>query len=170
MNPMKSIKIEKVTLNIGAGKDQSRLEKGIVLLNSIGNGIPIKTVTNKRIQEWGLRPGLPIGCKLTLRKSKAAKLLPRLLESVDNKLSQRQFDDNGNIAFGIHEYIEIPGIKYDPKIGIMGLQVCVTLERPGFRIKKRRVMPRKIPIRHRISKQEAIEFMSKNFKIVVEEQ
>ena len=169
MSTMKIIKIEKVTLNIGAGKDQSRLDKGIVLLNSIGNGTPVKTITNKRVQEWGLRPGLPIGCKLTLRKSKATNLLPRLLESVDNKLNPQQFDDNGNIAFGIHEYIEIPGVKYDPKIGIMGLQVCVTLERPGFRIKRRKIMPRKIPARHRISRQEAIDFMSKNFNTMVGE-
>ena len=170
MNPMKSIKIEKITLNIGAGKDQARLEKGIVLLNSIANATPIKTVTNKRVQEWGLRPGLPIGCKLSLRKNMAASLLPRLLEAVDSKLRQRQFDGNGNIAFGIHEYIEIPGIKYDPKRGIMGLEVCVTLERPGYRIKRRRLMTRKIPQAHRISKQEAIDFMISNFRIKLEEE
>ena len=165
---MKNIKIEKITLNIGAGKDQSRLEKGIALLNTIAKSTPIKTITKKRIQEWGLRPGLPIGCKLTLRKDRAIQILPRLLGAVDNKLTHKQFDGNGNIAFGIHEYIEIPEVKYDPKIGIMGLQVCVTLERPGFRIKKRRMMPRKIPTRHRISKQEAIEFMAKNFGTTVE--
>ena len=168
MNPMRNLRIEKVTLNIGAGKDQSRLEKGVVLLKAIAEATPVKTITEKRVQEWGLRPGLPIGVKITLRKEKALKLLPRLLEAVDNKLNPRQFDSNGNIAFGIHEYIEIPGAKYDPKIGIMGLQVCITLERPGFRIKKRRVMARKIPIAHRITKEEAIEFMSKNFKTVVE--
>ena len=144
MNSMKSIKIEKVTLNIGAGKDQAKLEKGFTLLGAITNGTPIKTVTNKRIQEWGLRPGLPIGCKITLRKQKALQLLPRLLEAVENKL------------------------KYDPKIGILGLEVCVTLERPGFRIKKRKIMSRRIPSRHRISKQEAIDFMSGNFKTLVE--
>lgn len=170
MNQMKNIKIEKVTLNIGAGKDQPRLEKGMVLLGMIANSTPIKTVTNKRIQEWGLRPGLPIGCKLTLRKEKAAKLLSRLLEAVENRLRDSQFDENGNIAFGIPEYIEIPGIKYDPKIGIMGLQVCVTLERPGYRIKKRKLLARKIPSRHRISKQEAISFMSENFSIKVGEE
>ena len=153
MDDMKKIKIEKVTLNIGAGKDQTRLEKGIVLLRAITNATPIKTITSKRIQEWGLRPGLPIGCKLTLRKASAIKILPRLLEAVENKLMERQFDQNGNIAFGIHEYIEIPGVKYDPKIGIMGLEGCVTLERPGFRIKRRKLMQRKIPPRHRISKQ-----------------
>ena len=168
MDDMKKIKIEKVTLNIGAGKDQTRLEKGIVLLRAITNATPIKTITSKRIQEWGLRPGLPIGCKLTLRKASAIKILPRLLEAVENKLMERQFDQNGNIAFGIHEYIEIPGVKYDPKIGIMGLEVCVTLERPGFRIKRRKLMQRKIPPRHRISKQEAIDFMASNFNTKVE--
>ena len=168
MNLMKDIRIEKVTLNIGAGKDQTRLEKGIVLLNVIGNATPIKTITSKRIQEWGLRPGLPIGCKVTLRKHKALSLLPRLFEAVNNRLNGKQFDENGNLAFGIHEYIEIPGVKYDPKIGIMGLEVCVTLERPGYRIKKRRVMTRRIPIRHRITKQESVEFMTKNFNVKVE--
>src|SRR3989338_5682689 len=102
MNQMKSIRLEKITLNIGAGKDQARLEKGLVLLNAITDATPVKTVTSKRIQEWGLRPGLPIGCKLTLRKDKASKLLLRLLSAVDNRLSEKQFDNNGNIAFGIH--------------------------------------------------------------------
>jgi large subunit ribosomal protein L5 len=160
---MKSIRIEKITLNIGAGKDQTKLERGIVLLSSITNATPVKTITNKRIQEWGLRPGLPIGCKVTLRKNKVIKILPRLLDSVDNRLNEKQFDNNGNIAFGIHEYIEIPGVKYDPKIGIMGFEVCITLERPGYRVKRRRLLAKKVPTSHRISKQEAIEFMTKNF-------
>ena len=169
-NQMRTIKIEKVTLNVGAGKDQTRLEKGLALLNTIANATPIKTITNKRIQEWGLRPGLPIGCKLTLRKDKASKLLPRLLDAIENKLSEKQFDNNGNIAFGIHEYIEIPGVKYDPKIGIMGLEVCITLERPGYRIKRRKLLMRKVPTRHRISKQEAIEFMTKHFNTAIGEE
>lgn len=170
MNPMKSIRIEKVTLNIGTGKDQTRLEKGMALLGAIANATPVKTITNKRIQEWGLRPGLPIGCKLTLRKNKAVEMLPRLLDAVENRLSEKQFDDNGNIAFGITEYIEIPGVKYNPKIGIMGLEVCITLERPGYRVKKRRLLARKIPTRHRIPKQEAIGFMAKQFNTKVEEE
>ncbi len=165
---MKNIRIEKITLNIGAGKDQTRLEKGIMLLKSIANATPIKTITKKRIQEWGLRPGLPIGCKVTLRKGTAHKLLPRLLDAVDNRLTEKKFDQNGSVSFGIPEYIEISGVKYDPKIGVMGLEVCVTLERPGFRIKKRRLLARKIPAKHRISRQEAIDFMGTNFNTKVE--
>jgi large subunit ribosomal protein L5 len=168
MNSMKNIRIEKVTLNIGAGKDQTKLEKGMVLLKLLANATPIKTITNKRIQEWGLRPGLPIGCKITLRKDRAIQLLQRLLNAVDNRLMEKQFDYNGNISFGIHEYIEIPGVKYDPKIGVIGLEVCVTLERPGYRIKRRRFMARKVPLRHRVSRQEAIDFMTKQFNTKVE--
>src|SRR3989338_3253632 len=143
MNKMREIRIENVTLNIGAGKEQSRLDKGIILLKSITGIEPIKTYTNKRIPEWGLRPGLPIGCKLTLRKNKAIELLKRFFEAKDNSLKISQLDNNGNISFGIHEYIDIPGIKYDPKIGIIGLEVCITLERPGYRVKRRRLLARK---------------------------
>lgn len=168
MNPMREIRIEKVTLNVGAGNEQSRLDKGIMLLNYIGGANPVKTVTTKRVQEWGLRPGLPIGCKLTLRKKKANELLASLLIAKDKNLKPSQFDGNGNISFGIHEYIDVPGVKYEPKIGIMGFQVCVTLERAGFRIKKRRLLPRDIPSRHKIRKEEAIEFMKSRFNIKVE--
>ena len=84
MNPMREIKIEKLTLNIGAGKEQSKLDKSVLLLKNISGRSPIKTFTNKRIQEWDLRPGLPIGCKVTLRKSEAKELLVRLLDAKDN--------------------------------------------------------------------------------------
>src|SRR3989338_9288106 len=123
-NVMKKIRIEKLTLNIGAGKDQTLLEKGVKLLKNITGMTPIKTVTNKRIPTWGLRPGLPIGCKVTLRGKKAEELLKRLLESKANKIMESQFDNYGNIAFGIQEYVDVPGAKYDPEIGIIGFEAC----------------------------------------------
>ncbi len=163
MNAMKQISVEKVTLNIGAGKDQAKLEKGIKLINSIAGHNPVRTFAKKRIQEWGLRPGLPIGCKLTLRKEKALEMIKRLLESKDNTLRPSNFDNEGNISFGIPEYIYIPGVKYNPEIGIMGLQVCVTLKRSGFRVKTRALKKHLIPRRHRIKKEESIDFMKNNF-------
>ena len=169
MNPMKLISIEKVTLNIGAGKDQTKLEKSMKLINNIAGRPPVKTFTRKRIQEWGLRPGLPIGCKLTLRKNEAIELLKRLFESKDNTLQPSNFDNEGNISFGIPEYIDIPGVKYEPEIGIMGLQVCVTLKRGGFRIKRRALKKREIPRKHRINQKEAIDFIKKTFNLMVGE-
>ena len=167
MNPMKSIKIEKITLNIGSGTNVAKLEKGMKLIQNLTGKPPVKTFTNKRIPTWGLRPGLPIGCKLTLRKSPAREILSRLLQAKENKLNANQFDNLGNLAFGIHEYIDVPGSKYDPSIGIMGFEVCVTLERAGFRVKRRMAKSSKISKKHAISKPEAIEYMKKEFNIAV---
>lgn len=165
MNRMQQVKLEKITLNIGAGKDQKKLELGLKLLKKITEIDPVRTVTNKRIPTWGIRPGLPIGCKITLRKQKAIEILKRLLEAKERKLSETQFDENGSVAFGIQEYIDIPGVGYDPEIGTMGLEVCVTLEKPGYRIKKRRLMKRKVPNKQRINKQEAMEFLKNSFQV-----
>lgn len=167
-NVMREIRIEKLTLNVGTGKDQNMLEKGMALLKNITGIAPVKTKTQKRIPGWGLRPGLPVGCKLTIRDKSVQELLKRLLEAKDNLLSHGCFDDAGNISFGIHEYIDIPGVKYDPKVGIIGLQVSVTLERPGFRIKKRRLNKRKIHANHKITKKDAMKFMQDKFSVKVE--
>ena len=165
MNDMKNIRIEKVTLNIGAGKDANRLEKGIKLFKKLTGITPVKTVTSKRIPAWNLRPGLPIGCKITLRKEAAKELLAKLIEAKDFIISEKQFDNNGNVAFGLTEYIDIRDIKYDPEIGIMGFEVCVTLSRPGFRVKNRKIQKKKIGKKHRINKEEAINFMKESFKV-----
>ena len=85
-----------------------------------------------------------------------------------NNFKNKKFDDSGNFTFGNHEYVDIPGVKYDPKIKIMGLEVSVTLERSGFRIKKRRVKRSHLHKRHKIAKEEAMEFMKERFKISLE--
>ena len=169
MNPMRNIRIEKLTLNIGVGKNPQLLDKAMTLLKKLADAKPVKTYTQKRIAGWGLRPGLAIGCKVTLRGKNASELLTRLLQSKDDELIEKQFDDFGNIAFGVPEYINIPGIEYDPNIGIIGLEACVTLERPGFRIKKRKNEKRKVPKKHGIPKEDAITFMKNEFKTKVGE-
>ena len=167
---MRQISVEKVTLNIGAGKDQAKLDKGMKLIKGITGDVPVKTFTKKRIQEWGLRPGLPIGCKLTLRDKKARDLLKRVLEAKDNTLQISNLDDEGNISFGISEYIDVPGVEYDPDLGIMGFQVCITLQRKGFRIKRRALKRRSIPKKIRIKKEEAIDFMKNTFNLNIGEE
>jgi len=166
-NPMRNIIVQKLTLNIGTGKDQVALEKAEKLLGAITNVKPVRTITQKRIAAWGLRPGLPIGAKVTLRHDKAQALIPRLLYSKENKLALNNFEDNGNVSFGIKEYIDVRDVKYDPEIGSMGLQCSITLERPGSRIKRRKVMKRVVPVSHRVSKDDAITFMKEKFKAIV---
>jgi large subunit ribosomal protein L5 len=170
MNVMKEIRIEKLTLNIGAGTNQDTMKKGIKLLKNLTGRDPVKTVTQKRIPSWGVRPGLPLGVKLTIRGEEATKLLKRLLKAKEDKLKTNNFDEYGNVAFGIHEYIDVPDLNYDTNIGILGFQVCITLSRPGFRIKKRRKAQRKIGKKHLITKADAIDYFKKNFKITVEDE
>ncbi len=157
-NIMQQIKIGKLTLNIGAGKNESLLKKGLVLLKKLSPLSPVKTITNKRIPGWGLRPGLAIGCKVTVRDN-ALELLKKLLVAKDNQLKSSCFDNNGNFSFGIAEYIDIEGLEYDPDLKIFGLEVAVTLERPGYRIKKRKISPKKIGKKHLINKENAISFV-----------
>ncbi len=166
---MRKIKIEKITLNIGAGKDEDELKRGLKLLRKITGAEAVKTITNKRLPAWGLRPGLAIGCKFTIRGKEAEKLLKRLLEAKDNKMLSRQFDMYGNFSFGIPEYIDIPGVDYDPEIKIMGLEVAVTLQRAGYRIAKRRVQRRRVPSKHRIKPKEAVDFMKDRFGVTMAE-
>ncbi len=162
-NKMREIRIEKLTLNIGVGKNTETLEKAMKLLQNITGCKPVKTTAKKRIPNWGLRPGLPIGCKVTIRKAQAKEIIGRLLQAKDNRLSPSQFDERGNVSLGIHEYIDIPGVKYDPEIGVIGLEAAITLERPGYRIKKRKIQKKPISPRHQITKNEAIDFIKKEF-------
>jgi large subunit ribosomal protein L5 len=169
-NAARVIQIEKVTLNCGCGTDHNRLEKSVKLLTRIAEQQPVKTVTQKRIPNWQLRPGLPIGVKVTLRGEKAQSVLARILESKEKLLSKNCFDNNGNVSFGVHEYINIPGVEYDPQLGIIGLQVCVTLKRSGFRLRTRHIKSAPIPKDHRISQDDAIAFAKAQWNIRLKEE
>ena len=169
MNVMKDIRIEKLTLNVGAGTDQDKLKKGIKLLKNLTGIEPVKTITTKRIPTWGVRPGLPIGCKLTIRGKKAQEILKRLLVAKENTLNETCYDKNGTVSFGIKEYIDVPNLEYDTSIGIIGFQASVTLSRPGFRIKKRKNPKTKIGKTHLITKKDAIDYSKKEFNVNVEE-
>ncbi len=165
MADMKEIKVEKVTLNIGTGKPGPELEKALKLLNKISGRKPCETKTKKRIPTWGIRPGLSIGCKVTLRGEEAEKLLQRLLTAVEHKIDPRKIDASGNLSFGVKEYLDIPGVDYDISIGIIGLDVAVTLQRPGFRIKRRKLRVKTIGSPHKITKEESQAFFENKFNV-----
>lgn len=167
MNKMKEIRVEKVTLNMGIGEAGVKLEKAAKLLETITERKVAITKGKKRVPEWKVKKGMPIGCKVTIRGKEGVILLKRLLQAIENKLNKRSFDDSGNFSFGIKEYIDIPEMKYDPSIGMVGLDVCVTLSRPGFKIAKKKIKTGKISNKHKIKKPEAIDFMKKNFGVNV---
>ncbi len=164
-NPMRKITIEKVTLNIGIGESGEKLEKAKKLLENFTGKKVVLTKAKKR-NTFGSSKGKKIGAKVTLRDEKAIEILKKVLEAKEMKLKERCFDKNGNFSFGIHEHIDIPGVKYDPKIGIYGMDICVTLQRPGFSIKRKKIN-KKIGKTHKIKKEDAMDFANKKLGIDV---
>ncbi len=162
------ISIEKVTVNIGIGAAGEKLEKAKKLLEKLTGQKPVENKSDKRIPTWNVRPGLAIGTKVTLRGKKAIDFLNLALDARDRKVKDSNFDNLGNFSFGIHEYIDVPGFKYDPDIGILGFDVSTTLQKWGYRIKKRKRKTATPPKRHLITKNESIEYFKKNFSVVIE--
>jgi len=166
-NPMRSIRLAKVTVHIGVGKSGEELEKARKVLAEITGQKPCTKQAKRTLKDFDIREGEPISCLTTLRGEQAAAFLKRGLEAVSNSLKASSFDENGNFAFGVKEHIEIPGTKYVPELGIFGMDIIGTLERPGFRIKRRRIRPAPIGKSHRISKDEAIKFVTESFAIQI---
>ncbi len=167
-NPMRKIYVEKLVLHIGTGKEVKDIERGTKLLRKFTDQKIAQTTAKKRIATWGIRPGMPIGVMATIRGKKALELIPKFLSAKDNVLKESNFDNYGNVNFGIAEYIEIPGIKYDPEIEIMGLQVTIALRRKGQRVATRKRARSKVGKNHIVKKEEAIKFMEETFGIKVE--
>jgi len=166
MNPTREIKIEKVTLNIGCGDDSEKVERAVKLLELLTDRKPMVT-KSKRRSTFDVAKGKPIGAMVTLRGKKAEEFLRLALQAVENKIKTSQFDAEGNFSFGIAEYIDIPGVKYQYAVGILGLDVVVTLERAGYRIKRRRIWRRKIPSKHKIKKEEATNWLNEKFGVEI---
>ena len=166
-NSMKKIFLSKVVLNMGVGKSGEPIEIGKKTLSQITGKKPNTRNAKKSQRDWGVRKGEPIGVAITVRNDDAIELLKRLLVAKDNKINSHSIDNEGNVSFGIKEHIDIPGIKYDPKIGILGLEVSASLSRSGFNIRLRSKNKSKIGKKHRISKDDTIKFLTENFGVQI---
>ena len=165
--PMLKPKIEKVVVNLNVGKSGEPLDKASRVLKELTDQNPIKTKAKKTIRDFGIRQGEPIAAVVTLRKQKAIDFLKKVLPVLENKISLSSFDKQGNFAFGIKEHIEIAGVKYDPDIGIFGMDVCVSLSRPGYRVKNRRKEKAKIGPKHVLTPEESVVFVKQTLGVEV---
>ena len=167
-HPMLKPRIEKVVVNLNVGKSGEPLEKANKVLKEITGQTPVKRKAKKTIRDFGIREGESIAVMVTLRKQKAIDFLKKVLPVVDNKVSKNSFDVRGNFAFGLKEHIEIPGVKYDPDIGIFGMDVCVTVNRPGQRVKIRRKEKQSIGRKHTLTPEESIVFIKQTLGVQIE--
>jgi large subunit ribosomal protein L5 len=159
-NKMRKVKLDRVVLNIGGTED--KLDRGFILLEKISGKKPVKVKALKRIPTWGVRPGLEVGTKITLRGKDAEEILKKLLPAINNTLNEKQIQPNF-FSFGIHEYIEIPGVEYIREVGIMGFEVTAVFTRAGKAVEKKKVKRGKAK-RLTITKEEIEKFMDEKFK------
>ena len=159
---MREIRINKVTLNIGCGDDKQAIERAKKLLEILATGKPVITRSKKR-STFNVTKGKPLGVKVTIRNKEAEEFLKKAIGAVENNIRKGQIDSDGNVNIGIKEYIEIPGIKYAHEVGMLGLGVSATLERAGFRIKKRRVQKKILPKNHKLNREEVADWLAQRF-------
>jgi len=167
-SPMKKISLDKIVLNMGVGKSGDAIEIAKRALDQISGKKSCSRNAKETQRDWGIRKGEPIGISVTVRGEDAIALLKRLLEAKGDIVKGKSFDNFGNYSFGINEHIDIPGVKYEPHIGILGLGISVMFSRPGYVIRKRSEHKASVGKSHIITRQEAKDYLVKEFGVTVE--
>ncbi|AFD00090.1 LSU ribosomal protein L5P [Methanocella conradii HZ254] len=166
-NVMRTPRIEKVTVHMGVGESGKKLSNAEMIMQAITGQKPVRCFAKKTLPAFGIKKNEAIGCKVTLRGARAEKFLSTALAIKDKQLSVKSFDGNGNFAFGIEEHTDFPGMEYDPEVGIFGMDVIVSLERPGYRIKRRKAQRQDVPASHRLTVDDAISFLKAKYGVEV---
>jgi large subunit ribosomal protein L5 len=166
-SPMKKITLDKVVLNMGVGKSGDIIQVAKRAIEQISGKKPSTRNARETQRDWGVRKGEPIGVAVTVRGNDAVVLLKRLLEAKGNSINGKSFDNFGNFSFGINEHIDIPDVKYEPSIVILGLGISIALTRPGYGIRKRSKHKASVGKSHVITNQEAKDYLVKEFGVTI---
>jgi len=128
-------RVTKVTLNMGVGEavaDKKIMDNAIADMTKIAGQQPVATLSRKSIAGFKIREGIPIGCKVTLRRERMYEFLDRLISVAIPRirdfrgLNGRSFDGRGNYSMGVKEQIIFPEIEYDKIDAIRGMDITIT--------------------------------------------
>ena len=170
-NSMLAPSITKVTVNIGVGEGGQRLQLAERVLEVLTGMKPVRTLATQTNRDLGTRRGAPIGCKVTIRgDDEIQKFLTDAFWVRQNNLPAYNFDSQGNLSFGISDYTDFPKQKYDPDIGIFGMDINVVLERPGHRVSRRRQRSSKVGMRHRVGREESKQWFQERYELEIVEE
>ncbi|KCZ79081.1 hypothetical protein H312_03536 [Anncaliia algerae PRA339] len=165
-NPMLNVKINKLCINCCVGESGEKVNRAIKVLQELTGQVPSVGKAKITIRGFGIRRNEKISAFVTVRGQKAEELLHTALKVKEYEIKSSSFTPEGNFGFGIKEHIDL-GIKYDPSIGIFGMDFYVVLDRPGTRVAKRKIKKAKVGKQHRVTKEEAMKWFTEKFDGVI---
>jgi len=159
---MRKLRIEKLLVNICVGEAGDKLVRAGKVLSQLTDQVGVNGRARLTVRTFSIRRNEEISVFATVRGAKAREILENALKVKEFELRENNFSNTGSFGFGIDEHIDL-GIKYDPSIGIFGMDIYVQLARPGYRVSARRARTGKIGRNHRVTKQEAMKWFQETF-------
>jgi len=163
----RAIRVIKVVVNAGVGESGEPRTKAEKVLQMVTHQKPVATKAHSTNRDFGIRADQEIGAKVTLRGGVAVEFLQRAFDARDRQLDSDSIDRNGNFSFGVADYTDFTGMKYDPAIGIHGMDVAVELGRGGYRVRNRRIQSRPLPKALRSTREETRTFLTSAFGVTL---
>lgn len=152
--------------DISVGESGDRLTRASKVLEQLTGQTPVTSKARYTVRQFGIRRNEKIAAHVTIRGPKAEEILERGLKVKEYELKRGNFSQTGNFGFGIQEHIDL-GARYDPTIGIFGMDFYVVMGRPGARVARRKHKTARVGFQHRIRKEDTMGWFKQRFDGII---